>query len=202
MFNYINGVVSELEPNLAVVDCGGLGFGLNVSLYTVQNIKLGEKTKLYVYESVKEDAYDLYGFSSKAEKRCFELLVGVNGVGPKAAMAILSCTSPDGLIGAVMNGNEKVITAAQGVGKKLAQRILLELKDKVGKIDGVSAAIPSNEVPVFSTKDDNKNLNDATAGLLVLGYGQAEINQALRGVDTSNMSSQEIIKYVLRGMVK
>lgn len=202
MLNYINGVVSELEPNLAVIDCGGLGFGVNVSLYTVQNIKLGEKTKLYIFESVKEDAYDLYGFSSKAEKRCFELLIGVSGVGPKAAMAILSCTTPDGLIAAVMNGNEKVITAAQGVGKKLAQRILLELKDKVGKIDGVSVSAVVTDVPVFTTGTDDKNLADATAGLLVLGYGQAEINQALRGVDTGSMSSQEIIKYVLRGMVK
>lgn len=202
MFNYINGIVSELEPNLAVIDCGGLGFALNVSLYTVQNIKLGEKTKLFVYESVKEDAFELYGFSSKAEKRCFELLVGVNGVGPKAAMAILSATSPDGLIAAVLNGNEKAITAAQGVGKKLAQRILLELKDKVGKIDGVSAGVTQIDVPAIAPKGEDKNLADAMAGLLVLGYGQAEINQALRGVDTTNMSSQDIIKLVLRGMVK
>ena len=202
MFNYISGTVSELEPNLAVIDCGGLGFALNVSLYTVQNIKLGEKTKLYTYESIKEDAFELFGFSSKTEKRCFELLVGVNGVGPKAAMAILSAVSPDGLIAAVLNGNEKAITAAQGVGKKLAQRILLELKDKVGKIDGISATVESVDIPVFSGKAEDKNLADATAGLLVLGYGQAEISQALRGVDTSGMSSQDIIKLVLRGMVK
>ena len=202
MFNYINGTVSELEPNLAVIDCGGLGFALNVSLYTVQNIKLGEKTKLYVYESIKEDAFELYGFSSKAEKRCFELLVGVNGVGPKAAMAILSSNTPDGLIAAVMNGNEKAITAAAGVGKKLAQRILLELKDKVGKIDSGLSGFAASDIPAMPMKTDDKNLADATAGLLVLGYGQAEINQALRGVDTSSMTSQEIIKFVLRGMVK
>ena len=202
MFNYINGIVSELEPNLAVIECGGLGFAVNVSLYTVQNIKLGEKSKLYVYESIKEDAFELYGFSSKVEKRCFELLVGVNGVGPKAAMAILSSNTPDGLITAVMNGNEKAITAAAGVGKKLAQRILLELKDKVGKIDSSIGGVATSDIPVMPMKTEDKNLADATAGLLVLGYGQAEINQALRGVDTSNMSSQEIIKLVLRGMVK
>lgn len=201
MFNYINGTVAELEPNLAVIDCGGVGFALNVSLYTIQNIKLGEKTKLYVVESIKEDAFDLYGFSSKAEKRCFELLIGVNGVGPKAAMAILSTTTPDGLIAAVLNGNEKAITAASGVGKKLAQRVLLELKDKVGKIDGV-ASVDTMNIPVPKVTTENKNLADATAGLLVLGYGQAEINHALRGVDTTDMTSQEIIKLVLRGMVK
>ena len=201
MFNYISGTVAELEPNLAVIDCGGVGFALNVSLYTVQNIKLGEITKLYTYESIKEDAFDLYGFSSKAEKRCFELLVGVNGVGPKAAMAILSTTTPDGLISAVLNGNEKAITAAAGVGKKLAQRVLLELKDKVGKIDG-AAPVTMNDIPNIPVKGADKNLADATAGLLVLGYGQAEINQALRGVDTTDMTSQQIIKLVLRGMVK
>ena len=201
MFNYISGTVAELEPNLTVIDCGGVGFALNVSLYTVQNIKHGEKTKLYVFESIKEDAFELYGFSSKAEKRCFELLVGVNGVGPKAAMAILSTTTPDGLISAVLNGNEKAITAASGVGKKLAQRVLLELKDKVGKIDGASG-IAASEIPVVAASGADKNLADATAGLLVLGYGQAEINQILRGVDTTGMTSQEIIKLVLRGMVK
>jgi len=201
MFNYINGIVSELEPNLAVIECGGLGFELNVSLYTVQNVKLGEKAKLYTYEVVKEDAFDLYGFSSKAEKHCFELLVGVNGVGPKAAMAILSTTTPDGLIAAILNGNEKVITAAPGVGKKLAQRVLLELKDKVGKIDGGIPTV-SADIPAMTVTGIDKNLSDATAGLLVLGYGQAEINQALRNVDTTGMSSQDIIKLVLRGMVK
>ena len=201
MFNYINGTVAELEPNLAVLDCGGVGFSLNVSLYTVQNIKLGEKTKLYVVESIKEDSFELYGFSSKTEKHCFELLVGVNGVGPKAAMAILSTTTPDGFISAVLNGNEKAITAASGVGKKLAQRVLLELKDKVGKIDGV-ATVAATDFPVAVTDTTNKNLADATAGLLVLGYGQSEINHALRGIDTTEMTSQEIIKIVLRGMVK
>ena len=201
MFNYISGTIAELEPNLAVIDCHGVGFSMNVSLYTVQNLKLGEKAKLYTFESIKEDAYDLYGFHSKAEKRCFELLVGVSGVGPKAAMAILSANTPDGLIAAVLNGNEKAITAASGVGKKLAQRVLLELKDKVGKIEG-SSVVTTTEMPVVPIKGADKNLADATAGLLVLGYGQAEINQALRGVDTTGMSSQEIIKLVLRGMVK
>lgn len=201
MFNYISGVIAELEPNLAVIDCGGVGFSMNVSLNTVQSLKLNEKAKLYVYESIREDAFELYGFASKTEKRCFELLIGVTGVGPKAAMAILSTTTPDGLIAAVMNGDEKVITAAQGVGKKLAQRVLLELKDKVGKIEGVDA-VTKLDIPAIAVTGTNKNLADATAGLLVLGYAQSEINSALRGVDTTNMDSQQIIKLVLRGMVK
>ena len=84
MFNYINGTVSEVEPNFAVIECAGVGFGVNVSLYTLGDLKLGERAKLYVYESIREDAFELFGFVTKAEKRCFELLVGVSGVGPKA----------------------------------------------------------------------------------------------------------------------
>lgn len=201
MFNYIKGIVSEIEPNLAVIECGGVGFSLNVSLSTLRDLKLGESAKLYVVESIREDGFDLYGFSSKEEKRCFELLIAVTGVGPKAAMGILSVTTPNGLVAAVINGNEKVITAAPGVGKKLAQRILLELKDKVGKIEGMDLSTMP-DIPVAVASGDNKNLSDATAGLLVLGYSQAEINAALKGVDTGAMTSEEIIKAVLRNMLK
>lgn len=201
MFNYLNGTITEIEQNLLVIECGGIGFSLNVSLHTLSNVTLGKRHKIYVYESVREDAFDLFGFSTKAEKRCFELLVGVSGVGPKAAMAILSTTTPDGLLGAILTGDEKVITAAPGVGKKLAQRVLLELKDKVGKIDGVDlSAAPGMVVPAVS--EENKNLADATAGLLVLGYSQNEISAALRKTDTGNMTSEEIIKAVLRNMLK
>lgn len=202
MFNYLNGTVTELEPNLAVVECGGVGFSLNVSLYTLRDLKLGEKAKVYVTESIREDAFELYGFSGKNERRCFELLTAVSGVGPKAAMAILSATTPDGLVSAVLNGNEKVITAAPGVGKKLAQRVLLELKDKVGKIDGIDTSVmPDIPVAPAGTGAD-RNLSDAIAGLLVLGYSQAEVNAALKGMDTAGMTSEAIIKAVLRHMVK
>ncbi len=199
MFNYLIGTVTEIEPNLAVLECAGIGFSMSVSLNTVRDLKLGEKAKLYVVESIREDAFDLYGFSSKAEKRCFALLTGVSGVGPKAAMGILSCVTPDGLVAAVLNGNEKAITAAPGVGKKLAQRILLELKDKVGKIDGIDTAMA--EIPAVSVPAGDKNLSDAISGLLVLGYAQQEINSALRGIDTSQMTSEQIIKAVLRQML-
>lgn len=117
MFNYLNGIVTELEPNLAVIECGGIGFALNISLNTVRDLTLGGKNKLYVVESIREDAFELFGFSTKSEKRCFEMLTGVSGVGPKAAMGILSSTTPEGLVTAVLNENEKVITAAPGVGK-------------------------------------------------------------------------------------
>jgi Holliday junction DNA helicase RuvA len=208
MFYYLSGKLALLKNDLAVIDVGGVGYKLTISGTTYEampanrSVKEPPIIKLFTYLAVREDGIELFGFATETELATFKLLITVSGVGPKAAMAILSSNNPDGLIAAVMNGNEKAITAAAGVGKKLAQRILLELKDKVGKIDSGVSGFTAADIPVMPVKGEDKNLADATAGLLVLGYGQAEINQALRGVDTSNMSSQEIIKLVLRGMVK
>lgn len=199
MFNYLNGVVTELEPNLAIIECGGVGFSLNVSLNTIQDLSLGKKAKLYIVESIREDAFELYGFSTKNEKKFFGLLTAVSGVGPKAALAILSTTTPDGLVSAIMNGNEKVITAAPGVGKKLAQRVLLELKDKVGTLEGLEISVQDFQAPVSPETD--RNLSDAISGLLVLGYAQSEIQSALKHIDTNQMTSEQIIKAVLRQMM-
>ena len=132
MIYYVSGPVTVLEPGLAVVDCGGVGYGCRITAYTASQLKLNQNTRLYVTESIREDAHDLYGFISKEEQRCYELLTSVNGVGPKAAMAILSSGGPQNFTLAVMPGDEKMLTAAQGIGKKIAQRIILELKDKIG----------------------------------------------------------------------
>ena len=129
MFYHINGVVTDIEPNLVVLECGGVGYALNASLNTISSVRTGERAKLYTYECIREDAHDLYGFASKSEKHCFELLLGISGVGPKAALSILSSNTPDGLALAVLNGDEKALTSAPGIGKRIAQRILLELKD-------------------------------------------------------------------------
>ena len=133
MFHYINGLVAELLPNLAVIDCGGVGFAVNTSAYTVSQLKTGEKAKLYTFVYIREDCMDIYGFASKSEKHCFEMLIGVSGVGPKAAIAILSSSAPENLVMNIVSGNEKALTAAPGIGKKIAQRIILELKDKLAK---------------------------------------------------------------------
>ena len=133
MFYHINGVVTDIEPNLVVLECGGVGYALNASLNTISSVRTGERAKLYTYECIREDAHDLYGFASKSEKHCFELLLGISGVGPKAALSILSSNTPDGLALAVLNGDEKALTSAPGIGKRIAQRILLELKDKMAK---------------------------------------------------------------------
>ena len=160
-------------------------------------MKLNTTARLFVTESIREDAFDLYGFISREEQRCYELLTGVNGVGPKAAMAILSAGGPQNFTLAVMTGDEKMLTAAQGVGKKIAQRIILELKDKIGggsvELD-FSAGVPAAAPQATGT------LSLATAALQELGYSPAEINTALKGVDPK-ASTEEMVRYALRAMV-
>ena len=202
MFYYINGVVAELEPNLAVVDCGGVGYALNTTAYTIGQLKIGEKAKLYTYLNVREDCFELFGFAGKSEKRCFELLLGVSGVGPKAALSILSVTSPEALIMNIASGNDKALTAAPGIGKKIAQRIVLELKDKLAGEAGQSIS-PDAELAVpASAGGGGGKRADAEAALAVLGYAPAEIAAALKGVDVEAMTLEEIVKMALRQMIR
>ena len=197
MLYYVSGNVAVLEPGLAVIDCGGVGYGCHITAYTAGQLKQNTQARLYITESIREDAYELYGFVSREEQRCYELLTGVNGVGPKAAMAILSAGGPQNFTLAVMTGDEKMLTAAQGVGKKLAQRIILELKDKVGgssqELD-FSAGIPAAPV------QPGNNAAMARAALQELGYSPAEINSALKGVDPQ-ASTEEMVRHALRAMV-
>ena len=197
MIYYVSGPVTVLEPGLAVVDCGGVGYGCRVTAYTAAQLKLDKPAKLYITESVREDAYDLYGFISREEQRCYELLTSVTGVGPKAAMAILSSGGPQNFTLAVMTGDEKMLTAAQGVGKKLAQRIILELKDKIG---GGAMDLDFSGPTVSAPVQQGNNASLATAALQELGYSPAEIAAALKGVDAS-ASTEEMVRYALRQMV-
>jgi len=198
MFYYLYGEITVLEENLAVVDCGGVGYGCRTSGYTLSRLKVGQKAKLYTYCNIREDAFDIYGFSTKEELRCFEMLLGVTGVGPKAAQAILSAVSPDRFTLAVMTQDEKALTAAQGVGKKLAQRIILELKDKMGTV--VSQTTVGDFAPV-QQQTAGSALALAQAALGELGYHQTEIAAALKGIKAEGMSTEEIVRYALRAMV-
>ncbi len=195
MLYYVSGTVAVLEPGLAVIDCGGVGYGCRVTAYTAAQLKLNQQARLYITESIREDAFDLYGFISREEQRCYALLTSVNGVGPKAAMAILSSGGPQNFTLAVMTGDEKMLTAAQGIGKKIAQRIILELKDKVGggELD-FSAGASSAPVQAGSAAAL------AAAALQELGYSPAEISAALKGGDPA-ASTEEMIRYALRAMV-
>ena len=198
MIYYVSGPVTVLEPGLAVVDCGGVGYGCRITAYTAGQLKLNQPARLYVTESIREDAFDLYGFISKEEQHCYELLTSVNGVGPKAAMAILSSGGPQNFTLAVMTGNEKMLTAAQGIGKKIAQRIILELKDKIG---GSSAELDFSAGPVAASPVQSAGAAAlAHAALQELGYSAAEINMALKGVDAS-ATTEEMVRYALRQMV-
>lgn len=195
MLYYVSGKVAVLEPGLAVIDCGGVGYGCRVTAYTAAQLKLDKLARLYITESIREDAFDLYGFISREEQRCYELLTSVNGVGPKAAMAILA-SGPQNFTLAVMTGDEKLLTAAQGVGKKIAQRIILELKDKMGG----AAELDFSAGPAAVAPAQSGGIALAQAALQELGYSPAEIAAALKGADP-NASTEELVRYALRAMV-
>ena len=201
MYYHIEGTVAELEPYIAVIDCGGVGYLLNVSLNTLSHLKVGERAKLFVSESIREDSFERYGFYGKSEKRCFEMLISVSGVGPKAALSILSSSTPEALAMAVINGDERALTVAQGIGKKIAQRVILELKDKIAK-ENAAVGLPVSPASGAGSGQESGKLADAAAALSVLGYGAAEINAALRPLETDGMSVEEIVKAALRSMMK
>ena len=201
MFYYLNGTITHMEANLAVVDCGGVGYACHTTMKTLAALKMGEKAKLFTYCNIKEDTFDVFGFVSQTELNCFKLLISISGVGPKAALSILSSSSPEDLALAVASGNEKALTIAPGIGKKLAQRILLELKDKLGKELGDLSG-SADWGPVMSGGDSGGKLADITAALTVLGYAPNEINAALKGVDLENLSVEDAIKLVLKKSLK
>ena len=201
MYYYLSGTVAHIEPFLAVIDCGGVGYACRTTSFTLSRIKTGEKAKLYTYLSVREDAMDLYGFSSQEERRLFQLLTSVSGVGPKAALAVLSSSTPENLALSIITGDEKALTAAQGVGKKIAQRVILELKDKLAKGQSISAAGEYISGPAVTVIPQNK-LSEASAALAVLGYSQGEINTALKGIDIDAQPLEQIIRLALKNMVK
>lgn len=199
MFYYLKGTVAVIDLGIVVLDCGGVGFTVNTTTGTMARLKLGEQTTLYTHCAIREDAFDIYGFAAKRELEMFRLLIGISGVGPKAALAILSTVSPEGLHTAVVTDNEKALTAAPGVGKKLAQRILLELKDKLGA-QGTLEFTPAagGTAPVIGA--EGKTV-EAVQALQVLGYDQSSINSAMKGIDVEGLSVQDIIKQALKAMM-
>ena len=196
MFYYLNGTITLLDANLAVVDCGGVGYACHTTNYTLSKLQVGKQAKLFTFCNIKEDAFDIYGFSTREELNCFEKLLGVGGVGPKAALAILSVVTPDQFTLAVMTQDDKTLTMAQGVGKKLAQRILLELKDKLASSQLELSGVQMDASPVHGSKSA-----EASAALASLGYSQQEIASALKGVDVNAMSVEQIVRHALRAMV-
>ena len=201
MFYYLDGTVAEILPYLAVIDCGGVGYACKTTNNTLASLKKGQRGKLYTHLNVGEGIFELYGFAAQNELNSFRMLIGVSGVGPKAALAILSSATPEALAMAVVTEDAKALMAAPGIGKKIAQRIILELKDKMaretaGGLDfsggkGVPAA------PLFASK-----ATEAAQALAVLGYSSQEVQMALKGVDVENLPLEEIIRQSLKKMVK
>ena len=200
MFYYVNGTVAHTAPFLAVIDCGGVGYACRTTTHTLARLKKGERARLYTHLNVREDAMELYGFYSENELNCFQMLIGVSGVGPKAALSILSAATPESLAMSIITGDEKALTVAQGIGKKIAQRIILELKDKLAK-GQLSADGESYGGTGVTVIPENKS-SEAAAALAVLGYSQSEIGVALKGIDMDALPLEDIIKQALKKMVK
>ncbi|MCI8388586.1 MAG: Holliday junction branch migration protein RuvA [Clostridiales bacterium] len=199
MYYYLRGELALAEAHTAVVDCGGVGYKLTVSANTLANIspKLGKEVKLYTYLAVREDAMELFGFASESEHSAFKQLISVSGVGPKVAVSILSTLTPEQFAAAVCSGDAKTLAKSKGLGAKGAERIILELKEKLTKEYGASALTAA---PVGI--QTSGRISDAVNALLVLGYTKQEATEALKGIDSNSMTLEAMITAALRRLMK
>ncbi len=201
MFYHISGELIAVESNMAVIDCNGVGYCMTVSLNTQRYLKApGQKVKLYTHFSVREDGVELFGFYDIEERDVFKLLITVSGVGPKAAINIMSALTPQSFITAVMNGDTKLISKAQNVGAKTAARIVLELKDKLAK--NVSLSEENDVISSVNVTSSSEKIGEAQNALMVLGYKQSEAVAALRGIDVSKLELEDIIREALKRLMR
>lgn len=201
MYYYVNGTVAEIDAGLAVIDCSGVGYACATTNYTLSQLKKGAPAKLYTYLNVREDAMELFGFADQSELRSFKLLIGVSGVGPRAALSILSAVTPQQLALAVVTEDEKALTAANGIGKKIAQRVILELKDKLAREEALGSTSVKGGAPAMAAVPHSKK-NEAQSALAVLGYGSAEIAAALKDINMEALTLEDIIRQALKRMMK
>ena len=197
MFYYISGKVALTDAAMVVIDAGGVGYALNTSYTSARSVKVGEQATFYTHLHVREDIFELFGFARREELTCFKQLIAISGVGPKAALASLGAVTPEKLALCILAGDEKALTAAPGIGKKLAQRILLELKDKMSK-DQLEAASGTTGVVMPELAAPGGAMEDALAALAVLGYPRAVAAAALQGVDTAGLATDEIVRAALK----
>lgn len=199
MLYNLKGTLTVSDVNFIVVECGGVGFKCFTTLNTVKQIgKTGDTVNVYTYLAVREDAMDLYGFSSLAELDAFKLLITVSGIGPKAAVSILSQLSPDKLAVCIASGDAKAITRAQGVGKKTAERVVLELTDKMGAI---AVGDVSDAVSSAASVSSNSGSAEAVEALVALGYAQSDAAVVVGAMDKS-LSVDEMIRLGLKQLAK
>ena len=204
MYYYLNGELAYRDLSTCVIDCGGVGYKLTVSFITSESLmsKLGKQVKLFTHLAVREDGIELFGFGSYEEKECFNRLTSVSGIGPKAAMSILSTMTPEKLAVAICTEDKKAIAKAPGIGAKSAARIILELKDKmsVGGLDeGVEISAVSSSAVTFVS---NYAFSEAVEALTVLGYDKSTALSVLKGIDPSIADAGEIIKLALKKLAR
>lgn len=190
MIEYLNSSIGELEPTLAVMECAGVGYGVNITLMDYAKLQQLKQAKLYIHESIREDAHELYGFLSKQSRELFRMLIGVSGVGPNTARLILSSLSEDQLIDAIANDKPASLKSVKGIGGKTAQRIIVDLKDKIKATDITL---------ISSTPIAGEAFDDATAALVMLGFNPQASRTALKKIfaDDPNVTTEKAIKLAL-----
>jgi Holliday junction DNA helicase RuvA len=199
MIYSVNGILKAVEPNFIVVDVGGIGFGIKTTLTTIAQLpEIGKEVFLYTYLNVREDAMELYGFFDSSELSCYKMLITVNGVGPKAALSILSDHTPEQFALCVASGDAKSLTRSAGIGLKTAQRIVLELKDKVSK-EQVAGGVTAKSAGSFAVSTGNAA--EAISALVVLGYSQSDAASIVTSLDPST-PVEEMIKAGLKALAK
>lgn len=194
MIYSIHGTVVHTEQNLAVIECAGVGYGCRTTSYTLSQLSVGKEAKLLTLLNVREDAAELFGFSETAELNCFKMLLSVNGVGPKAALSILSDLSPQGFALCVAGGDSKALTRSPGIGKKIADRIILELKDKLAK---QTEGITEPPVSAAASLPVSNAAAEAISALVVLGFSNAQAQGAIAGL-SSELPVSELVKEALK----
>lgn len=190
MIEYLNGPIGELEPTVAVIECGGVGYGVNITLMDYAKLQQMKQVKLYVHESIREDAHDLFGFLTRQSRELFRMLIGVSGVGPNTARIILSSLTEDQLIDAIANDHPAALKSVKGIGGKTAQRIIVDLKDKIKATD-ISLTT--------STSVASEAFDDASAALVMLGFNPQASRTALKKIftDNPNTTTEKAIKLAL-----
>lgn len=191
MYDYLRGEIAEIAPTYAVIDCGGVGYNVNISLNTYTAIQNLREAKLFVYEAIREDAYTLFGFRDKQEREMFELLISVSGVGPNTARMILSSLTVDDLMSVIASGNSGMLKSVKGIGAKTAQRIIVDLKDKVTGV-GDAAAV--------AEQGSGEAYDEAVAALIMLGFTRAAVQKTVGKLlrEQPTLKVEEIIKMALK----
>ena len=197
MIEYIKGELADLSPAMAVVEAGGVGYAMNISLNTYSAIQGKKDVKLYAFESIREDAHVLYGFVSKKERELFQLLITVSGIGPNTARMVLSSMSPSELCNSISTGNEKLIKGIKGIGLKTAQRIIVDLRDKIVTL-GIAEEIPAGgsiQAPV-----NNQVKDEAVSALTMLGFSPAPSQKVVVSIlqERPDAPVEEVIKLALK----